>query len=421
MKLKLYIILLLVMSINITNAQDAGRLYGMAFGDADFQEADFLGMKPQKGDVEVLSIAQGLGLFSVGASAIDEWRREYLIFGQTAGYEKSGFLFDQQTGKLIREIKTKRPPVDLQYDARMRKFYGLRYSANRKGIEVVQVSGKEVFTIWKLDNIKFLSVGNSAFDANRGLYIFIARDNKNKTRLYRVNMNDGKILDQPEVEEYLYNELQYDLQDNRLYGLARKKKNVSQYFFVEINMLNAYPTIIRPLVGLEGVELGVAAVNQDKGAYFFIGKNKDKQSLLYQVDVFDGMIYSMDTLSETLSELHYDNSNFIAKFYKDVVYEDQDFDSESTKYYTKNGDSFLIFEDIYVNEKIKLEDVKYIKDETITAIVLNIYGQKVLEQKVFLEDTTFKNEVLVKDLPKGIYLIRLKTKDKTYSQRFLKQ
>lgn len=421
MKIKLLITLYLITLVSIVNAQDVGHLYGMAFGDADFQESDFLAMKPQKGDIEVLSIAKGLGLFSVGASGIDEWRKEYLIFGQTVGYEKSGFLFDQKTGKLIREIKTNEPPVDLQFDARLRKFYGIRYASDRKGVEIVQVSGTEVFTIWKLDDIKFLSIGNSAFDANRGLYIFIARDSKNKTRLYRVNMNNGKILDQPEIDEYLYNELQYDLQDNRLYGLARKKQNISQYFFVEINMLNAYPTIIRPLIDVQGVELGTSAVNQQKGAYFFIAKNKEKQSILYQVDVFDGMIYSRDTLSETLSELHFDNSIFIAKFYKDVAYEYQDFGEESSKFYAKNGDSFLIFEDFYINKKIELKDLSYIKDETITAIVFDIYGQKVLEEKVFLADETVENEVLVEDLPKGIYLIRLKTRDKTYSQRFLKQ
>ena len=421
MKIQLFITLSLMTLSSIVNAQDAGHLYGMAFGDADFQESDFLAMKPQKGDIEVLSIAKGLGLFSVGASGIDEWRKEYLIFGQTSGYEKSGFLFDQKSGQLIREIKTERPPVDLQFDARLRKFYGLRYAPDRKGVEVVQVSGEEVFTIWKLDDIKFLSIGNSAFDANRGLYIFIARDSKNKTRLYRVNIDNGNILDQPEIDDYLYNELQYDLQDNRLYGLARKKKNISQYFFVEINMLNAYPTIIRPLIDVQGAELGTSGVNQDKGAYFFIAKSKEKQSILYQIDVFDGMIYSRDTLSETLSELHFDNSIFIAKFYKDVVYEYQDFNKESSKFYTKNGDSFLIFEESYINEKIELKDLNYIKDETITAVVLDIYGQKMLEKKIFLADDTIENEVLVEGLPKGIYLIRLKTSDKTYSQRFLKQ
>ncbi len=404
---------------NSLYSQDKGLVYGLSFSQTDFQSADFFSMQPKNGELEVLSIAKGMGLFSVGASAIDDWTREYLVWGQTAGYASSGFVFDQKTGKLIQTIKSDLAPIDLKYDSRLHKYYGLCYNDNRKGVSIIQISGNNVKKLWVLEDIKSISVRTTAFDANRGLYIFLGRNKKGETRLYRVNMNDGVILDQPLVDDYLFTAFQYDLQDNRLYALARKKTNVTQYFFVEINLLNAYPTIIRPLIDLKMPVLGLSTFNQKKGSYMFVGENKKGETHFYEMDVFEGSFYSKVLLNETFSELHFDNSIFISEFFKNIVFEDKQSFSQSNSY-SKNGDSFHLFDKIYVDKEIKLDDIEYIKDETIEAIVLDKWNKVVRYQKVFLRDNSIENSVLVKDLPQGIYVLRLKTGKRTYSQRFLK-
>lgn len=429
MKQILLIILLSASSLSILSAQtdeeefESGYLYGMSFSETDFAAADFFKMDGSNGEIEVVSIAKGLGLYSIGVSAFDEWRKEYLIWGQTANEKTAGYLFDANSGHLARTIETDRPPLDLQYDMRMRRFYGLRYMPERKGIEIITIVGKTVQIAWQLEGLNYPSVGNMTFDSNLGLYIFTARDKKNQTRLYRVNVNDGQILDQPIVDDYIFNEFQFDLQDSKLYGLARKKTNIAQYFFVEINMLNAYPTIVRPLFGLKSPKLGTSTINQEKGAYYFHGNYDNDSTYQYEVDVIAGSFFSKVKLTETLSELHYDNSAFAMKRFQDVAFNNDNATNWGgiSKDSYKSGDSYPLLKGFYIKDKIELEEIDFIPDETIEAVILNAFNQVVTRQKIFLTDATTDNDLLVNNLDTGLYVLKLKTAERTYSQRFVKK
>lgn len=420
-----FTILIFWVQINSTIAQaqpnkPKEQLYALSLSENAFQSADFLTLTPS-GQLEVLSEARGMSLFSVGASAVDDWQREYLVWGQSADYQNAGYIFDQKSGALLQTIHSEQSPFDLQYDSRLRRYYGLCYLPQRKGLEVIAIDEGAARKIWTFPNIKFVEVGNTSFDSNRGLYVFMARDAKNKTHLYRINMNDGNILDMPLVDEYFFNELEYDLKDNKLYGLARKRTNITQYFFVEINMLNAYPTIIRPIVNMTAPELGLSSINQKKGTYFFVGQEKDGKKYLYEIDVIGGSFLHKTPVDEKLAELHYNNADFIADFYKDIEYETQKFSqSNPLKNTPKSGDSYPILERFYIRNKVRFDDISFIKDAVIEAIVFDKWGNVVTRQKVFLGDNSIENTVDVADLPRGVYVIRLKTSTRTYSQRFLK-
>jgi hypothetical protein len=393
-------------------------MFGFSFSETDYETADFFKLTPENGQIEVLSVAKGIGSFSKGASIYDDWRGEYLIWAQDTKGAKRGYLFNPNDGNLLRKIETSNPPVDLQYDHRLRNIYGLRYAPQRKGIEIVTVQNNGVKTVAKMADLKQFNAGNSTFDSNRGLYIFTARDQYNEQRLYRINVQNGKILDQPLIDDYIFNELEYDLQDNKLYGIARKQSNVSQYFFVEINPLNAYPTIIRPIFGLNSVETGLSTFNHKTGAYIFVGKNKTSETHLYQLDVLSGSIISKVQLFEQLSELQMNNSKFITEFYKDVEITDNNNRDEEV-YFGEKGNKFYILSNTVIKNKIQFRPFNSIDDKSVQAVVYNIYGKIVLRQSVFLDDER-KNQVDAENLTSGIYTIKVKTKDKVFFQRFVK-
>ncbi len=412
------IILTLFIPIDSFGQADDFHMFGFSFSETDYETADFFKLTPENGQLEVLSVAKGIGLFSKGASIYDDWRGEYLIWAQNTKGVKGGYVFNPNDGNLIRKIKTSNPPVDLQYDHRLRNVYGLRYALQRKGIEIVKIEEDYVKTVAKMTDLKQFEAGNTTFDSNRGLYIFTARDQYNEKRLYRVNVQNGNILDQPLVDEYIFDELEYDLQDNKLYGMARKSSNVSQYFFVEINPLNAYPTIIRPIFGLQSVELGLSTFNHKTGAYIFVGENKNKETHLYQLDVLSGSIISKVQLFEKLSELQMNNSEFVADLYEDVkIFEDNNQDKDV--YFSEKGDNVLLLAEVVVKDNIQLRPLNSIEDKSVEAVIYNIYGQIVLSEPIFL-DIKMNKQIDARDLKSGIYTIKVKTKSKIFAQRFMK-
>lgn len=412
------LILYILSFITVFGQDDNHKLYGFSFSETDYEAADFFKMTPETGQIEVLSVAKGIGSFSIGASIYDDWRDEYLIWAQTANQEKNGYVFNPKNGELLRTIKDERPPADLQYDQRQRKIYGLRYAPNRNGIELIKVNHDNISTVATLKDIKHFSAGNTAFDSNRGLYIFVARNKENEERLYRVNTANGNILDEPIIDDYVFNELEYDLTDNKLYGIARKKSNLAQFFFVDINMLTAYPTIIRPVFGLKAIEIGLSAMSyKGEGRYIFVGKNRDEKTHLYQLDILEGFNISKIELNEKLSELHLNNSKYITDRYKDIVIEEDD---QQNIYFGEKNDKRQLFTDNTVKNLLLFDELPFIQDKTVETIVYNVNGQQVLKQPIFLKDETITNQLDVGDLKAGIYIIKMKTQDKVYTQRFVK-
>ena len=412
------LILALFISTSLIGQSGDFHMFGFSFSETDYETADFFKMTPDNGQLEVLSVAKGIGSFSKGVSIYDDWRGEYLIWAQDTKGVKRGYVFNPNDGNVLRQIETNNPPVDLQYDHRLRNIYGLRYAPQRKGIEIVKVENNKLRTVARMSNLKSFNAGNTTFDSNRGLYIFTARDQYNEQRLYRVNVQNGSILDQPLVDDYIFNELEYDLQDNKLYGIARKKSNVSQYFFVEVNPLNAYPTIIRPIYSLQSIEVGLSTFNHKTGAYIFVGENKNSETHLYQLDVLSGGIISKVQLFEQLSELQMNNSAFITDFYKDVEVPDNT-NLEDEVYFGEKGNMIRILTKSTVKNKIHFKPFDFIDDKSIEATIYNIYGQIVLRQPVFL-DKKVNKQIDASNLNPGLYSIKVKTKDKVFIQRFVK-
>lgn len=412
------LILTLFISTSLFGQSSDFHMFGFSFSETDYETADFFKMTLENGQLEVLSVAKGIGAFSKGVSIYDDWRGEYLIWAQDTKGTKRGYVLNPKDGNVLRQIETTQPPVDLQYDHRLRNIYGLRYAAQRKGIEIVKVENDNLRTVARLTNLKLFNAGNTTFDSNRGLYIFTARDQENEQRLYRVNVQNGNILDQPIIDDYIFNELEYDLQDNKLYGIARKKSNVAQYFFVEINPLNAYPTIIRPIYNLQSVELGLSTFNHKTGVYVFVGKNTNKETHLYQLDVLSGGTISKIQLFEQLSELQMNNSAFITDFYKDVEVPDNT-NIEDEVYFGEKGNMVQILMTSTIKNNINFKPLDFINDKSVEAVVYDIYGQVALRQSVFLENKANK-QIDASHLNAGIYSIKVKTKDKVYTQRFMK-
>jgi hypothetical protein len=413
------LITILLISSNLLGQQLDYQMYGFSFSETDFETADFFKMNPKNGQLQVISVAKGMGSFSKGVSIYDSWRSEYLIWAQNHKGVKRGYVFNPKKGNIIRTIDSDNPPVDLHYDGRQRKIYGLRYAPERKGIEMIVVNENSVKVISTLPNIKSFDTGNTTFDSNRGLYVFTARNADNEQHLYRINVQNGKILDQPLIDDYIFNELEYDLQDNKLYAIARKKSNISQFFFVEINILTAYPTIIAPIFGLHSVELGLSTFNHKEGGYIFVGEDRDKKTHLYELEVLSGGVVSKIELFEKLSELQLDNSDFIADFYKDVEIFDNN-DLEADDYFSEKNAKVSILNSTNIKNNILFNSLEFIADKSVEVVIYDIYGKIVHRQSIFLNETKVNQQIQVDNLKPGIYTIKIKTTKNLYDQRFIK-
>ena len=165
----IYHLLVIILGISTSAFGQGGdfHMFGFSFSETDYETADFFKLTPENGQIEVLSVAKGIGSFSKGTSIYDDWRGEYLIWAQNTKGVKRGFVFNPNDGNLLRKIETSNPPVDLQYDHRLRNIYGLRYAPERKGIEIVKVENDYVRTISKMANLKQFDAGNTTFDSNR--------------------------------------------------------------------------------------------------------------------------------------------------------------------------------------------------------------------------------------------------------------
>ncbi|MFK7947594.1 MAG: T9SS type A sorting domain-containing protein [Saprospiraceae bacterium] len=398
----------------------------------------FMKIDAEEGNTEVLAELGSLHNLSKGTTAFNHLTNELLIWGKketNSAYDM--YVVDASTGKLSQKpISFNQPPVDVHFDMRQHVFYGIRHSESTKGLEIIQIDGNSTIShVMDLPELKSVSLGVTAFDSNNSFYIFAGTDKSYNERLYVIDIVNRQILSSSLIKGFYFYELQYDVQDSKLYALCRKRSNTQQFFFVEIVPLEARPVIIAPMTDINTVSLGGSTFEQKEGLYFFSGKDKENKPAMYVIDALTGDMFTKSYPEATITALECNNTTFLNSYFNKV--------SDNT---TQNEEPNSRINGIDDNEEIptngammtskryyNLEiipkhiidwaniDVNIETGKGFEVAVYDLTDNLVLKEKLFKSEKKDENVVDMSGLKAGIYLVKVKTANQTYTQRVIKR
>ena len=439
----LYTILFLILLNSLTFAQN---FEVFALGKAMSENRgmviseQFMKIDAESGNTEVLSELGSIHSLAKGTTAFNHLTNELLIWGkEKMSNDYQMYVIDASTGRLSQKpISFKQPPVDVHFDMRQHLFYGIRHSDTKKGLEIIQIDGNNMVShVMDLPELKSVSLGVTAFDSNNSFYIFAGTDESYNERLYVIDIINRQILSSSLIKDFYFYELQYDVQDSKLYALCRKKSNTKQFFFVEIISLEGRPVIIAPMMNISSVSLGGSTFEQKEGLYFFTGKDKDSKSAIYVIDALTGDMFTKSTPKATITALECNNTTFLNSYFNKVTSTNSnqnddrdDNDLESIKEENKiiTDGSMMTSKRYYTLEIIPKHiidwaniDVNIKEGEGFEVVVYDITYNLVMKQKLFKSKKSEENVIDMSGLEAGIYLIKVKTATQTYSQRVIKR
>jgi len=430
----LYITLLLICFMFSANAQT---FEVFALGKATAKNRgmviseQFMKIKADVGETEVLAELGDLQSLAKGTTAFNHVTNELLIWGKeeaTSDYQM--YVMDATSGHLSQKpVSFKQPPVDIHFDMRQHVFYGIRHSDEKKGLEIIKVDGNIVTSVFDLPEIKSVSLGVTAFDSNNSFYIFAGTDKNYTDRLYVIDIINHQILSSSAIEGFYFYELQYDVQDSKLYGLCRKRTNTEQFFFIEIIPSEARPVIISPMMDLGGVSLGGSSFEQKEGLYFFSGTDKNRKSSLYVIDIMSGDVIIKSHPKALITAMECNNAAFLNAYFNELPVKAPKQDNiqpnkdnrEQAEANNQKVDNYQYrITPMYVLDWMNV-DVNVLIGQGFGVAVYDLTDSLLIEKRLFKSENAEDNIVDLSSLPAGIFLIKIKTNDRIYSQRIIKR
>jgi hypothetical protein len=391
----------------------------------------FMKIKADVGETEVLAELGDLQSLAKGTTAFNHVTNELLIWGKeeaTSDYQM--YVMDATSGHLSQKpVSFKQPPVDIHFDMRQHVFYGIRHSDEKKGLEIIKVDGNIVTSVFDLPEIKSVSLGVTAFDSNNSFYIFAGTDKNYTDRLYVIDIINHQILSSSAIEGFYFYELQYDVQDSKLYGLCRKRTNTEQFFFIEIIPSEARPVIISPMMDLGSVSLGGSSFEQKEGLYFFSGKDKDRKNSLYVIDIMSGDVVTKSHPQALITAMECNNADFLNAYFNELPVKDPEQENiqpnketreEAESHHEEDGNYQFRITPTYVLDWTSI-DVNISAGQGFGIAVYDLTDSLLIEKRLFKSENAEDNSVDLSSLPAGIYVIKIKTSNEIYLQRIIKR
>jgi hypothetical protein len=394
----------------------------------------FMKIQAEEGETEVLaelgnlqSLAKGTTVFNHVTNELFFWAKEEA----TSDYQM--YVIDATSGRLSQKpVAFKQPPVDIHFDMRQHVFYGIRHSDEKKGLEIIEVDGNVVTSVLDLPDIKSVSLGVTAFDSNNSFYIFAGTDKNYTDRLYVVDIVNRQILYSSEIEGFYFYELQYDIQDSKLYGLCRKRSNTEQFFFIEIIPSEARPVIISPMMDLGGVSLGGSSFEQKEGLYFFSGIDKNRKNSMYVIDIMGGDVVIKSHPEAMITAMECNNAAFLNTYFEGMPLKDPDAENiepnkdtrEEAALANKSNEEVDNYQfrvtPTYILDWMNI-DVNVAVGEGFGVAVYNLTDNLLIEKRLFKSENAEDNIMDLSSLPAGIYVVKIKTNDEVHLQRIIKR
>lgn len=393
----------------------------------------FLKIHTEAGNMEILAELGQLKSLSKGTTAFNHITNELLIWAkETPTDDYQMYVIDATSGKLSQEpIAFKQAPVDVHYDMRLQKFFGIRHSSTKNTLEIIEIEKNIVSSVMDLPNLKSVSLGVTAFDSNNSFYIFAGTDNNYQERLYVIDIVNRQILASSVINDFYFYELQYDVNDSKLYGMCRKRSNTDQFFFVEIVPLEARPIIIAPMRDLKSVSLGGSTFEQKEGLYIYNGTDVNQSKSLYVIDIMTGDIITKTEIGAVITAMECNNSAFLNDYFKGKVLKNpmateiEPIKEERKVSYTQKKNNAIEHFQMLITPKFILDEANIdvnIEDGAAFEIdIFNATGVVVKRVKLFKSEHAEDNLIDLSSLNAGIYLLKIKTADRTYTQRVIKR
>jgi hypothetical protein len=397
-------------------------------------------INPEDGSTAVLKELGQLQSLSKGTTAFNHSENQLLIWAKTSAesdYEM--FIIDVASGEMVQEpMAFAEQPIDIHYDMQQRAFFGIRTSATRQ-LEIITIKDNEVRSYMDLPQVKSIALGTSALNSNNGFYVFVGTDDNYQDRLYVVDLLTRQVLSQTLIKDFYFQELQFDIEDNKLYGLCRKRTNTGQFFFVEIVPLDARPIIITALHGLKNVKAGSSAFDQNDGLFIYDGST-DNGKFLYALDAVSGDILFQTENKALITALECSNTEFANIYFAPVqnkeLPENGGVKTEVTETETKtiietapevsNSNTKIVEAfTLNVSPTVVVNEVNVSPDipngEAFSVEVYDLAGVLWVEAIFFKSEKAEDNLLLLESLPHGIYQLKVESKYGIATQRIVKR
>lgn len=396
----------------------------------------FMKIQAEEGTTEILAELGDLQSLAKGTTAFNHVTNELLIWGKeeaTSDYQM--YVMDATSGKLSQKpVSFKQPPVDIHFDMRQHVFFGIRHSDEKKGLEIIEVDGNMVTSVLDLPEVKSVSLGVTAFDSNNSFYIFSGTDKNYTDRLYVVDIVNRQILSSSEIEGFYFYELQYDIQDSKLYGLCRKRSNTDQFFFIEIIPSEARPVIISPMMDLGSVSLGGSSFEQKEGLYFFSGRDKNRTNSMYVIDIMSGDIVIKSHPEAMITAMECNNAAFLNTYFEGMplkapktenIEPNKDTREEAALVNASKEEKEVDNYQFRVTPTYVLDwmnvDVNIEVGQGFGIDVCDLTDNILIEKRLFKSENAEDNLIDLSSLPAGVYIVKIKTNEQIYSQRIIKR
>ncbi len=435
--MRLITIILSFLIISSASAQDDYEIFALGKAGAENRglvvSEQFLKIHTEAGNTEVLAELGQLKSLSKGTTAFNHITNELLIWAKESSTDDyQMYVIDATSGDMAQQpISFKQAPVDVHYDMRLQKFFGIRHSETRSTLEIIEIDNNVVSSVMDLPDLKSVSLGVTAFDSNNSFYIFAGTDKNYNERLYVVDIVNRQILASSIIDGFYFYELQYDVNDSKLYGMCRKRSNTEQFFFVEIVPLEARPVIIAPMRDLKGVSLGGSTFEQKEGLYIYNGSDVNRTKSLYVIDIMTGDIITKTKMGAKITAMECNNAAFLNTYFNELPVKSpnvepiQPIKEERKISYTQKQNNAAADFQIMVTPKFILDeaniDIKIEEGKGFEVDVFNSMGIVVKREKLFKSKNAEDNLVDLSSLEAGIYLLKIKTASRTYTQKVIKR
>ena len=162
--MRLIKIFLLLFIVSTATAQDNYEIF--ALGKANTKNRgivvseQFLKIHTEAGNTEILAELGQLKSISKGTTAFNHITNELLIWAKEAPTNNyKMYVIDATSGDMTQQpITFDKAPVDVHYDMRLQKFFGIRQSETKNVLEIIEIENNIVSSVMNLPNLKSVSL-----------------------------------------------------------------------------------------------------------------------------------------------------------------------------------------------------------------------------------------------------------------------
>ncbi len=193
------------------------------------------------------------------------------------------------------------------------EVYGVSFDASSSGAsgtslaKVNPLTG-EMLIADPVEDLWGVVLGSSTFDHDNHRYIIWGADMDGGTSLHVIDANTGELVsNEPADSEGLPLGIQYDLQNDILYGLKIVIYGETYGAFV-LTALDPYTNTMEDIGEVDGLQAVAAAsscFDSDNGVFFVHGVDEEENSRLYAIDVSTAEIISDPIIEDNIHGLQF--------------------------------------------------------------------------------------------------------------------